>query len=199
MSPHAASFLLSRSNNFNAVRTSHYPNCDEFYTLCDYFGLYVCDEANVEAHGVLPSGQLANDVAWSAAIVGRVTRMVAHHRNHACIVLWSLGNESGRGTCLSTARARLRRLDRSRPIVYESGGDLALGTGRTELTDVVCPMYPSVDALVALGDDPEDNRPIILCEYRCVPAVIHAGHCARGNGACSFGFVTIRQPFHGEQ
>jgi len=156
---------LLKSNNFNAVRTSHYPNASEFYALCDWFGLYVCDEANIEVHGIIPSGQLVNDFGWSDAIVSRVTRMVQRDRNHPCVILWSLGNEAGRGINLTKAREHLRRLDLSRPIMYESGGDLALGTGRTELTDIVCPMYPSVDELVALGNDSEDDRPIILCEF----------------------------------
>ena len=158
-------YYKSRSNNFNAIRTSHYPNSSEFYSLCDHFGLYVCDEANIEVHGIIPSGQLVNDFGWSDAFVSRVTRMVQRDRNHPCIILWSLGNEAGRGINLTKARECLRRLDLSRPIMYESGGDLALGTGKTELTDIVSPMYPSVDELVSLGNDSEDDRPIILCEY----------------------------------
>jgi len=156
---------LMKSNNFNAVRTSHYPNASEFYALCDYYGLYCCNEANQEVHGVIPFGQLVNDFFWNNAFVSRVTRMVQTHRNHPCIVLWSLGNESGRGINLSNARECLRRLDLSRPIMYESGGDVAEGTGRTELTDIINTMYPSVDKLVELGNDSKDDRPIILCEY----------------------------------
>lgn len=95
----------------------------------------------------------------------RVSRMVQRDRNHCSIILWSLGNESGRGINFTKARACLRRLDQSRPVMYESGGDLALGTGRTELTDIVTPMYPSVDELVTLGNDSDDDRPIVLCEY----------------------------------
>ena len=77
--------------NFNAVRTSHYPNNAEFYRLCDYLGIYVCDEANNEVHGVIPSGQLMNDWGWHDAVVSRVTRVVHRDRNHPCIILWSLG------------------------------------------------------------------------------------------------------------
>lgn len=77
--------------NFNAVRTSHYPNNAEFYRLCDHLGLYVCNEANNEVHGVIPSGQLMNDWGWHDAVVSRVTRMVHRDRNHPCIILWSLG------------------------------------------------------------------------------------------------------------
>lgn len=95
----------------------------------------------------------------------RVTRMIERDRNHPCVILWSLGNESGRGINMSSARLLARQLDASRPIMYESGGDASVGIGKTELTDVITPMYPSVDDLVALGDDIMDDRPIILCEY----------------------------------
>lgn len=85
--------ILAKQNNFNAIRTSHYPNHSAFYRLCDYYRIYVCDEANLETHGMMPMGKLADDFAWSKAFNERVTRMVQRDRNHACIVSWSLGNE----------------------------------------------------------------------------------------------------------
>lgn len=158
---------IVRNNNFNAIRTSHYPNAAPFYRLCDYFGVYVCDEANLETHGMMPMGKLADDICWSKAFVERVIRMVNRDRNHASIILWSLGNECGRGRNLNLARKALRKLDTSRPICYEGGGDLFEGTGETELTDVICSMYPDVGKTITLSKKHND-RPVILCEYRYV-------------------------------
>jgi len=156
--------ILAKQNNFNAIRTSHYPNHSAFYRLCDYYRIYVCDEANLETHGMMPMGKLADDFAWSKAFNERVTRMVQRDRNHACIVFWSLGNECGRGRNLSLARRSLRTLDTSRPIMYEGGGGFFEGTGVTELTDIVCSMYPDVNRTIDLTKEYKD-RPVVLCEY----------------------------------
>lgn len=159
-------FVPCRQNNFNAVRTSHYPNDSVFYRLCDFYGLYVCDEANIETHGMKPMGKLTHASGWRNTFTSRVMRMVQRDRNHACIIFWSLGNEAGRGKNLMAARKQLLDLDASRPIMYESGGALLQGVGRTELTDIVCPMYPDVPRAVRLGTLHEDkDRPLILCEY----------------------------------
>lgn len=154
-----------KQNNFNAVRTSHYPAHSSFYKLCDFYGMYVCDEANIETHGMKPMGRLAHDKAWEKTFVERVRRMVQRDYNHPCIIMWSLGNESGRGRNLTAARKAILNLDNSRPICYESGGSWAEGIGRTELTDIICPMYPSVGAIVDMAADSEDDRPVILSEY----------------------------------
>lgn len=154
-----------RQNNFNTVRTSHYPVHSSFYRLCDYYGLYVEDEANIETHGMKPMGRLAHDWGWENTFVSRVTRMVHRDRNHACIIFWSLGNEAGRGRNLWKARNLVKQLDPSRPVVYESGGALAEGTGRTELTDVICTMYPVIPRTIRLATRPDEDRPVILCEY----------------------------------
>jgi beta-galactosidase len=154
-----------KQNNFNAVRTSHYPTHSSFYRLCDYYGLYVCDESNLETHGMKPMGRLAHDWGWNSAFISRITRLIHRDRNHACIIFWSLGNEAGRGRNLSMARDLVRQLDSSRPICYESGGALAEGTGRTELTDVICTMYPVVPRTLELATRADEDRPVILCEY----------------------------------
>ena len=133
--------------------------------MCDYYGLYVCDEANIETHGMMPMGKLAHDWKWENAFTSRVTRMVRRDRNHACIIMWSLGNESGRGRNLRKARKLLLELDKSRPIAYESGGAILEGVGRSELTDIICPMYPNVGKTVHMGTLEEEDRPVILCEY----------------------------------
>jgi len=154
-----------KQNNFNAVRTSHYPNQSSFYHLCDFFGLYVTDEANCEVHGMKPMGRLAHDWGWENTFVSRTTRMVHRDCNHPSIVFWSLGNEAGRGRNLHKARHLVQCLDQTRPICYESGGALAEGVGRTELTDVICTMYPDVDRTIRLATRSDDLRPTILCEY----------------------------------
>jgi beta-galactosidase len=154
-----------RQNNFNLVRTSHYPNHPSFYKLTDFYGLYVWDEANIEVHGMKPMGRLAHDFGWRAAFLSRITRMVHRDRNHASVIFWSLGNEAGRGRNLFEARKIVKLLDPSRPVVYESGGALAEGTGTTELTDIVCTMYPVLPRVKRLATRRDEDRPIILCEY----------------------------------
>ena len=153
-----------KKNNFNAIRTSHYPNATPFYRLCDFYGIYVCDEANIETHGMMPMGKLTEDFGWRQSMTERVTRMVQRDRNHCSIIFWSLGNESGRGRNLTMARQKLRELDTSRPVMYEGGGELYEGTGQTELSDIICPMYPSVEKTIKLTKMYQD-RPVILCEY----------------------------------
>lgn len=136
--------MFHRQNNFNAIRTCHYPDDSSFYRYCDYYGMYVCDEANIETHGFQPIGRLTHDSGWENTYISRVTRLVQRDRNHACVVFWSLGNESGRGCNLWKARKELLRMDSTRPLCYEGGGLLFEGTGITELTDIICPMYPNV-------------------------------------------------------
>lgn len=156
---------LLKQNNFNAVRLSHYPNASVFYRLCDYYGLYVCDEANIETHGMSPMGRLSHDWGWKNTFTSRVKRTVQRDRNHASIIFWSLGNESGRGRNLMAARREVLKLDSSRPIMYEGGGAIYEGVGRTELTDIICPMYPNVTRAVSMGTRSDEDRPVILCEY----------------------------------
>ena len=164
--------LLMKQNNFNAVRCSHYPHQPGFYDLCDRLGMYVVDEANIETHGMTPMRRLADDPAWTHAFVERGARMVARDFNHASIIIWSLGNESGYGAAHDALFGWIKRADPSRPIQYEGGGS------DTAATEIVCPMYARTDI-----DDPvgwraapkwsllnwvareEESRPIILCEY----------------------------------
>eukprot|EP00899_Mesostigma_viride_P013021 jgi/Mesvir1/2171/Mv16681-RA.1 len=157
--------LMMKRANFNAVRCSHYPNHARFYELCDALGLYVVDEANLETHGVVPMSRLSADPCWEKAIVSRVARMVRRDRNHPSIIIWSLGNESGYGCNTRAAREWVRRHDLSRPIQYEGGGAVMNGTGRMDVTDIICPMYAKVAALEKLVASASDPRPIILCEY----------------------------------
>lgn len=126
--------LLMKQNNFNAVRCSHYPNHPLWYTLCDRYGLYVVDEANIETHGMVPMNRLTDDPDWLPAMSQRVTRMVQRDRNHPSIIIWSLGNESGHGVNHDALYRWLKSEDPSRPVQYEGGG------ANTAATDIICPM-----------------------------------------------------------
>jgi len=149
--------------NTNAVRCSHYPNDHRFYDLCDELGLYVVDEANVESHAWNLS--LCHDTRYHAAIVERVARMVLRDRNHPSVVAWSLGNESGDGAGHDAAAAWVRRVDPTRPLHYE-GAVMEDLDGAAPTTDIVCPMYTSVEDVTAWSQRRADlRRPLILCEF----------------------------------
>jgi len=161
---------LMKRHNFNAVRCAHYPNHPLWYRLCDQYGLYVVDEANIETHGMQPMNRLSSDPRWFAAYSERVTRMVQRDRNHACIIIWSLGNESGHGSTHDALYQWVKSSDPTRPVQYEGGG------ANTAATDIVCPMYARVDqdqpfpavpkwSLKKWIGLPGETRPLILCEY----------------------------------
>ncbi len=162
--------LLMKQNNFNAVRCSHYPNHPLWYRLCDFYGLYVVDEANIETHGMVPMNRLSDDPTWLPAMVERVTRMVQRDRNHPSIIIWSLGNESGHGSNHDALYRWIKSNDPTRPVQYEGGG------ADTAATDIICPMYARVDqdqpfpqvpkwSIKKWLGLPEESRPLILCEY----------------------------------
>jgi beta-galactosidase len=175
-----ADVLLMKRHNLNAVRTSHYPPHPRFLELCDTYGLYVVDECDLETHGFEPlgwRGNPADDPRWRDALVDRMARMVERDKNRPSVVMWSLGNESGRGRNLAAMAGWARRRDPSRPLHYE--GDWSCPD-----VDVYSRMYPTHAEVDLIGrrqeaplDDPGlDARrramPFILCEY---------GH-AMGNG-----------------
>ncbi|CAI0461856.1 unnamed protein product, partial [Linum tenue] len=154
--------VLMKQYNINAVRNSHYPQHPRWYELCDLFGMYMIDEANIETHGFHLSGHLmppAMESGWANAMVDRVIGMVERDKNHACIISWSLGNESSYGPNHSAAAGWIRGKDTSRLLHYEGGGS------RTSSTDIVCPMYMRVWDIVKIAKDPSELRPLILCEY----------------------------------
>jgi beta-galactosidase len=154
--------LLMKRFHVNAVRTAHYPNDPYWYELCDELGLYVIDEANAESHAYLRS--LADDPRYTHAFLDRVTRMLRRDKNHACIIAWSLGNESGYGTAHGAMAGFVRRYDPTRPLHYEGALQFGLEPDRLA-TDLICPMYASVDRIVAWAKTTRDDRPLILCEY----------------------------------
>ena len=148
--------------NFNAVRTSHYPNDAAFLDLCDELGFYVIGEANIESHAFISS--ICNDTKYLSAFVDRVGRMVQRDIHHPSVVMWSLGNESGAGTNHEAAAAYARSFDSSRPLHYE-GGIRGNWMGSHSLTDVIAPMYPTINAIKEYAKSPKADRPLIMCEY----------------------------------
>ena len=176
-----ADLELMQRHNVNAVRCAHYPNDPRLLDLCDELGMWVIDEANVESHARLRS--LADDLRYLPAFVDRVSRMVVRDRNHPSVVMWSLGNESGHGAAHDAAAGWVRANDPSRPIHYEGAIQRRFRvegqqvehacrppTGRERATtDVVCPMYTSIEVVEAWAEWAEatgcDDRPLLLSEY----------------------------------
>lgn len=156
-----ADIELMKLNNFNAVRTCHYPNHPVWYQLCDEYGLYVVDEANVESHGIgyKPDETIANKPEWTETHVDRFRRMVVRDRNHPSIVSWSLGNEMGDGVATAAAYLWGKSYDPTRPIQSE----------RAEWwdgnTDMVVPMYATPERIQRYAENNENPKPLILCEY----------------------------------
>ena len=111
---------LMKEHNINAVRASHYPNMARWYELCDEYGMYVVDEANIESHGMgYGKESLAKDTAWLATHLNRTRRMVERTKNHPCIITWSLGNEAGDGINFEKTYEWIKSRDTSRPVQYE--------------------------------------------------------------------------------
>ena len=153
---------LMKQSNVNAVRCSHYPNDPYWLDLCDRLGLYVVDEANVEAHAYYD--EVCRDPRYLGAFVTRVRNMVERDKNHPSVILWSLGNESGYGLNHDAAAGWVRARDPSRPLHYE-GAIARDWSGGRRATDIVCPMYASVEDIEAWAETTTDPRPLILCEY----------------------------------
>ncbi|WP_245564871.1 glycoside hydrolase family 2 TIM barrel-domain containing protein [Spirosoma panaciterrae] len=154
---------LMKQLNINAVRTSHYPNVTDWYDLCDEYGLYVIDEANIESHDLWGKGQTpAAKPEWRDAFVARGRAMVERDKNHPSIVIWSLGNETGMGQNFKDMADIMKLIDPTRPIHYE-GRQPYNGTSLTSF-DIISTMYPSVDDMLKLMEK-DPSRPVIVCEY----------------------------------
>jgi beta-galactosidase len=156
--------LAMRRHNITAVRCSHYPNDPVFLDLCDEIGMYVVDEANIESHAYNTS--LDDDPRYRATWLSRGARMVERDRNHPSVILWSLGNEAGYGSHHDALAGWIRRTDASRPLHYE-GAVFHDGwtDGGRPASDIVCPMYPTIDAIAEYGRRGAGDRPLIMCEY----------------------------------
>ncbi len=169
---------LMKQHNINAIRSSHYPNAPLFYRLCDEYGFYVIAEADFECHGCAEVFQnirwtrkegnggmalIAIDPQFTEAIADRSERLVTQHFNRPCIVMWSLGNESGWGENLLSAAKHVKKLDKSRLLHYESTH--ALDDTPTAILDVVSKMFPSVQEVKRFLMERNETRPYVLCEY----------------------------------
>ena len=183
---------LMKKHNINAIRTSHYPQADYFYDLCDRYGIYVMDEANVESHGVrnkVPK----DDPLWTKQVTDRMARMVLRDRNHPCVTIWSLGNESDIGTNHFKMREAALLLDQSRPIHYEGGGNL-------QVSDFLCIGYSPLqrEQRFANSEDVENqptiiqrliplmmtNKSVKFEDYKHHPAVATEYNYCMGNSSC---------------
>ncbi|MCB0485486.1 MAG: DUF4981 domain-containing protein [Flavobacteriaceae bacterium] len=155
---------LMKENNINAVRTSHYPQPEYWYDLCDKYGLYVVDEANIESHGMgYGDRSLAKKESWKGAHVERIKRMFERDKNHPSVIIWSLGNEAGNGVNFYAAYNWLKAQDNTRPVQYERV-DIGWGKSFDWNTDIIVPMYFKIDYLEKYQNR-QENKPLILCEY----------------------------------
>ena len=168
--------VLMKRHNINAIRTSHYPNAPVFYKLCDEYGFYVIDEADVEAHGCVDVyndfrwtkgyggiALLASDKSFRTAILDRERLLVSRDRNRPCVIFWSLGNESGYGTNFREAAKMIKKMDDTRLVHYESTHHL--DDTSTDVLDMVSQMYTPPEGMKRFLEDKKEKRPFLLCEY----------------------------------
>jgi beta-galactosidase len=150
---------IMKNFNINGVRTSHYPNDPRWLELCDEYGIYLVNEANIESHGMgyKPDKTLANKPEWKKAHLDRYERMVERDKNHPSVIIWSMGNEAGDGTTFEYISYWSHLRDSSRPVQYERAGQRAH-------TDIVVPMYSRIKDIVDYAKK-HKNRPLIMCEY----------------------------------
>jgi beta-galactosidase len=144
--------------NINTVRTSHYPQPEKWYELCNKYGMYLIDEANIESHGMgYGKESLAKDTTWYGAHLFRTRNMLERDKNHPSVIIWSLGNEAGDGTNFVKTSAWIKSRDKSRLVQYEQAGTAAH-------TDIYCPMYATIDRMIKYAEKNKD-KPLIQCEY----------------------------------
>ncbi len=166
---------LMKEHNINAVRTSHYPNSPWFTEMCDEFGFYVIDESDIEGHGCCAIyngsqektfGKLAQDPTYYESFLDRIQRCVVRDKNRTCVLLWSLGNETGYGPAFEKALRWLKSYDDTRLTHYESSIYETLGhKNDTSLLDVYSTMYASPEWIEDYFSDPENKKPYMQCEY----------------------------------
>ena len=151
-------FEQMKRANVNTIRTCHYPQSTYFYEMCDKYGFYVIDEANIESHGLgYGRENVAFDPAWDAAHMDRTKRLVERDKNHPCVIVWSLGNEASNGDVFKKTYKWVKERDKTRPVQYERA---EMG----ENTDIICPMYWPVHRTIEYAKS-NPARPFIQCEY----------------------------------
>jgi beta-galactosidase len=159
---------LMKRFNINAVRTCHYPNDEYWYELCDEYGIYVVDEANIESHGIGYdlTKTLGNQPSWKDAHMMRLQRMVERDKNHPSIITWSLGNEAGNGYNFYECYLWLKQRDVTRPVQYERAVSSYQSFSTEFNTDIDNPMYPDPSSMEAYArHNPHPAKPFIMCEY----------------------------------
>ena len=166
---------LMKELNVNAVRTSHYPNAPEFYALCDRYGIYVMDEADLETHGACTKeggydlklwSDYAENELFADGIKDRHASLVERDKNRTSVIIWSLGNESSFGGAFFGGAEYIRRTDSTRPIHYEGVQNAAAEYYFSDAQDFVSMMYPSIEKIKEkVLDNPLENRPFVMCEY----------------------------------
>ena len=167
---------LMKQANINAVRTCHYPDDPRWYELCDRFGLYVLDEANICTHGT--RGFLANDPSWAGAFSDRTQRLAERDKNHPSVIIWSMANESGYGPNFAAVSGWLHEFDPTRPVHYEGA---QLTNGAPKSVDIIGRFYPRLaseeyanptnawnmrwDMTLKFAQRPNDTQPVLATEY----------------------------------
>ena len=170
---------LMKAHNINSIRTSHYPNAPLFYQLCDEYGFYVIDEADIESHGCVNIYQnlswtrdggtyngialIASDPMFREAIADRERLLVCRDVNRPCVVIWSLGNESGWGGNFRLGAELIKQLDSTRPVHYESTH--RLDDTPDDVLDMVSEMYMPIPDMKKYLENEKEKRPLLLCEY----------------------------------
>lgn len=157
---------LMKEHNINAVRLSHYPQSPLWYQLCDEYGLFLVDEANIETHGLGATLQAPFDTTahpayrkeWAEAHMDRAVRLFERDKNHPSVIIWSMGNECGNGPVFYDIYDWLKKADPTRLVQFEQAG-------QNRNTDIVCPMYPGIDYMKRYADRTDVSRPFIMCEY----------------------------------
>ena len=154
-----------KSNNLNAMRTCHYPQQEFWYEMCDKYGLYLIDEADIESHGIGydKNVTLADKPEWAAAHLDRMQRMLERDKNHPSIIIWSMGNEAGDGHNFLNGYKWMKKRDVTRPVQYERA-EKSTNTPERH-TDIWGNMYEPIEGLEAYAKDPRNDRPMIMVEY----------------------------------
>lgn len=171
---------IMRRNNINAVRTSHYPNDPRFYEMCDRLGIFIVDEADIETHGMCRAEKgldgLSDDPEWENVYVDRAKKLLERDKNFTCVIMWSLGNESGFGCNHMAMKKYLKSRDNSRIIHYEGcnagrfpNSDITVkmpdGKEYPKTTELESRMYPSPEECEKYVSDKNTLLPFFLCEY----------------------------------